>query len=250
MGDAMTTQDVRFTGDGGEDVQAYLAVPSEPGSRGGVLVIHHLPGWDRGTKEIARRLAELGHNAICPNLYWREAPDASAEEAAAIARENGGVPDERLIGDAAGAVAYLRALPTSNGRAAVIGFCSGGRQSVLTACNVDVDAAIDCYGALVVGEAPEGFPLKIGNIVGHLPNLRCPLLGVFGNEDSNPSPADVDELDRLLDEHGKPHEFHRYDGAGHAFLAVNRSAYRPEPANDAWERIATFLAAHLDGEPS
>ena len=42
-----------------------------------MVVIHHMPGYDRATKEIVRRFAELGYNAICPNLYWREAPGAA-----------------------------------------------------------------------------------------------------------------------------------------------------------------------------
>ena len=150
-----------------------------------------------------RRFAELGYDAICPNLYWREAPGAAPDDAAATARAQGGVPDERLVGDVGGAAAYLRSLPTSNGKVGVIGYCSGGRQSVLAACNLDLDAAVDCYGAFVTGTPPEGFPLKVTNLVDQLPNLRCPLLGLFGNEDSYPSPEQVDELDEILTAHGQ-----------------------------------------------
>src|SRR5436305_2537807 len=151
-----------------------------------------MPGYAEGTLEITRRFAAHGYPAICPNLYWREAPGAAPDDAAATARANGGVPDERLVGDVAGAAGFLRALPTSNGKVGVIGYCSGGRQSVLAACNVDLEAAVDCYGAFVVGTPPEGFPLKVTNLVDQLPNLRCPLLGLFGNEDSYPSPGQVD----------------------------------------------------------
>ena len=180
-----------------------------------------MPGFDRATKEIVRRFAELGYDAICPNLYFREAPGAAPDDAAATARAQGGVPDERLVGDVAGAAAYLRGLSTSNGKVGVIGYCSGGRQSVLAACNLDLDAAVDCYGAFVTGTPPEGFPMK-GNLVDQLPNLRCPLLGLFGDEDSYPSPAQVVELEELLQAYGKEFEFKSYDGAGHAFFAVDR----------------------------
>ena len=182
-----------------------------------------------------------------PNLYWREAPDASPDDAAAAARAQGGVPDERLIGDVAGAAEYLGSLPTSNGRVGVIGYCSGGRQSVLAACNVDVDAAVDCYGAFVTGEPPEGFPLQVRNLVDQLPNLRAPLLGLFGNDDQYPSPEQVDELEKILVSLGKPHEFHRYDGAGHAFFNTDRPSYRPEAAAHGWERVAAFFKTHLGG---
>ena len=245
MSDALSASTVRISGHGGDEIEAYLARPDGDGSRGGVVVIHHLPGYDRATKEITRRFAELGYDAICPNLYWREAPGAAPDDAAATARANGGVPDERLIGDVGGAAAHLRGLSTSNGKVGVIGYCSGGRQSVLAACHVDLDAAVDCYGALVVGTPPEGFPLQVTNLVDQLPNLRVPLLGLFGKQDSYPSPEQVAELDEILTANDKPHEFHSYDDTGHAFFAVDRPAYRVAAANDGWEKIATFYATHL-----
>src|SRR5580700_11808759 len=99
MSESLRAQTVHIGGHGGEQIEAYLARPEGDGRRGGVVVIHHMPGYDRATKEIARRFAELGYDTICPNLYWREAPGAAPDDAAATARANGGVPDERLIGD-------------------------------------------------------------------------------------------------------------------------------------------------------
>src|ERR1700739_3207610 len=247
MSDSLCAETVTITGHGGDEIEAYLARPRGEEHRGGVVVIHHMPGYDRATKEIVRRFAELGYDAVCPNLYWREAPGAAPDDAAATARAQGGVPDERLIGDVGGAAEWLRSLPSSNGKVGVIGYCSGGRQSVLAACNVDLDAAVDCYGAFVTGTPPEGFPLQVTNLVDQLPNLRAPLLGLFGNEDSYPSPEQVDELDEILTRESKPHEFHRYDGAGHAFFSVDRPSYNVAAANDGWERIETFYTIHLGG---
>ncbi len=247
MSDSLSAETIMIAGNAGDQIEAYVARPADSTRRGGVVVIHHLPGWDRATKEIARRFAELGYDAICPNLYWRLAPGAAPDDAAAAARAQGGVPDAQLIGDVAGAAAHLRSLPSSNGKVGVIGYCSGGRQSVLAACNVDLDAAVDCYGAFVVGTPPEGFPLRVTNLVDQLPNLRCPLLGMFGNEDSYPSPAQVDELEQILEAGGKTYEFHRYDDAGHAFFSVDRPSYRVAAANDGWERIQAFYTTHLGG---
>ena len=240
----MVTSTVTITGHGGDEVQSYLARPEGGGPRGGVVVIHHMPGYDRATKEMVRRFAELGYDAICPNLYWREAPGAAPDDAAAVARARGGVPDERLVGDVGGAAAYLRALPTSNGKVGTIGYCSGGRQSVLAACNLDIDAAVDCYGAFVTGTPPEGAPIRT-NLVDQLPNLRAPLLGLFGLDDQYPSPAQVAQLRDILTANGKVFEEHSYEGAGHAFVAVDRPAYRVAAANDGWERIAAFYGKYL-----
>ena len=247
MSDSLTAQTILVPGANGDEIEAYIATPTDGTTRGGVVVIHHMPGYDRGTKEIARRFTDIGYDAIMPNLYWRIAPYAAPDDAAAAARAQGGVPDAQLIGDVAGCAAHLRGLTSSNGKVGVIGYCSGGRQSVLAACNVDLDAAVDCYGAFVTGTPPEGFPLKVTNLVDQLANLRCPLLGLFGNDDQYPTPEHVNELEEILKRDGKTYEFHRYDGAGHAFFSIDRPAYRPEAAVDGWERITAFYSTYLGG---
>jgi carboxymethylenebutenolidase len=243
VGDSLTAETIHLEGAGGDDLEAYLARPGGGDTRGGVVVIHHMPGYDRATQEMVRRLAELGYDAVCPNLYHREAPGADPDDAAATARAQGGVPDERLVGDVAGAAAYLRELDTSNGKVGVIGHCSGGRQAVLVACSTDVDAAVDCYGAFVTGTPPPERPIT--NLVDQLPDLKAPVLGLFGNEDVHPSPEEVDELEQILKGQGSAYEFHRYDDAGHGFFAVDRPSYRVAAANDGWERIAAFFGTHL-----
>jgi carboxymethylenebutenolidase len=243
--EALIAEIVSITGHGGDEVEAYLARPLGQDSFGGVVVIHHMPGYDSGTKEIARKFAAHGYAALMPNLYHRDAPGASQDDAAATARAKGGVPDERLVGDVGGAAAYLRELGGSNGKVGVIGYCSGGRQSFLAACSLPLDAAVDCYGAFVVGTPPEGMPLKAGPIVHLAPDLSCPLLGLFGADDQYPSPDQVAELDKALTEAGKLYEFHVYEGAGHAFFSVNRPAYRVEAANDGWQKIWDFYGRYL-----
>jgi carboxymethylenebutenolidase len=247
VNDTIQAGTTTITGYGGDEIEAYLASPLEGGPRGGVVVIHHLPGYDASTKEIVRRLAVAGYAALCPNLYSRDAPGASPDDAAAHVRAQGGVPDERLVGDVEGAAAHLRALPGSNGRVGVIGFCSGGRQAVLAACSLPLDAAVDCYGAFVMSTPPAEFPLAVTPLTDRLPGLSCPLLGLFGAEDRFPAPDEVAAFSAELDRLGKPHEFHSYEGAGHAFFSVDRPAYRPEAAVDGWARILGFYGKHLAG---
>src|ERR1700759_5154675 len=243
--DAIRAETITIAGHGGDEIEAYSAVPLAPGSRGGVVWIHHMPGYDRETKEFVRRLAVAGYHAVCPNLYSREAPGADPDDAAATVRAAGGVPDERLVGDVAGAAEYLRDLDGANGRIGVIGHCSGGRQTFLAACSLQVDAAVDCYGAFVVNEPSSGMPTKMKPILGLAPQLSCPLLGLFGAEDSYPGPEETAKLSAELDRHGKEHEFHTYEGAGHAFFAVDRPSYRPEAAVDGWAKIFDFFGRTL-----
>jgi carboxymethylenebutenolidase len=245
MSDAMRAETVRLTGHGGDELEAYLARPEGAGPYGGVVVIHHMPGYDDATKEITRRFASYGYLAVCPNLYSREGIGVSPDDAAAAARAKGGVPDEQLVGDVAAAAAALRSLEGSNGKVGTIGYCSGGRQSFLAACSLPLEAAVDCYGAFVVGSPPEGSGMKATSIVHLTKDLSCPLLGLFGAEDQFPSPEQVAELERALKEHDKTYEFHSYEGAGHAFFAVDRPSYRPEAAVAGWNTIRAFYGKYL-----
>ena len=247
MYDAVLAETVAINGANGDPIEAYAARTMSERPVGGVVVIHHMPGYDEETKEIARRFATEGYNAVMPNLYWRDAPGASPDDAAAAARAKGGVPDDRLVGDVAGAAAYLRGLSNSNGKVGVIGYCSGGRQSFLAAISLPLQAAVDCYGAFVVGTPPPELPLKVTPLVDRAGDLTCPLLGLFGADDKFPSPEHVDELEQALKAHGKTYEFHTYPGAGHAFFAVNRPAYRPEAAADGWKRIFDWFGRYLAG---
>lgn len=251
MREAITAGTISIAARSGDEIEAYLARPVDTPAAGGVVVIHHAPGYDEGTKEITRRFATWGYAALMPNLNHRLAPGAEPDDAAAMARARGGKADDELVDDIAGAVAHLRALPGGvpgrAARVATIGYCSGGRQSVLAACELDIDAAVDCYGAFVLLDAPAEFPLKMTSLRERLPHLRAPLLGLFGNEDKYPAPAEVDELDKLLTELGREHEFHRYDDAGHAFFSVDRPSYRVQAATEGYRRIRDFFARHLNG---
>jgi carboxymethylenebutenolidase len=240
--DGISAGTVWLTGADGNRIEAYAASPTGTGRRGGVVLIHHMPGYDRWSKEVVRRFAVDGYDVVMPNLHYREAPGADPDDAAAASRAQGGVPDDRLLGDVSGSIDYLRGLDSSNGKVAVIGHCSGGRQAVLVACNLDVQGAVDCYGAFVVNDAPAQLGVRMTSLEDQLPNLRCPLLGLFGNDDANPSRKHVDTLDKILTKHGLEHEFHRYKGAGHGFFSVDRPAYRQEQAVDGYQQIAAFFA--------
>jgi carboxymethylenebutenolidase len=243
--EALFAEPVLMRGHQGDQIDAYLARPLGVSAAPAVVVIHHMPGWDGPTKEIARRFAHHGYVAISPNLHFREGK-ATPQENSASVRAAGGMPDDRTMGDVQGAVDYLRALPYVNGRVGVIGYCSGGRQSYLAACTVrGFDAAIDCYGGGVVAKPEELTPRQPVAPIELTRDLQCPLLGLFGVEDTRPSPADTAKTKEALDKFGKTYEFHTYDNAGHAFFAVDRPQYRQAAAVDGWEKVFAFLGKHL-----
>lgn len=242
----MTAGTVPVPGHEGDEIEAYLARPLSHGQHGGVVVIHHMPGYDEATKEITRRFAAHGYAALMPNLYWRDAPGADPDDAAAANRAQGGVPQARLLGDLAGAAAHLRGVPGSNGKVGVIGFCSGGRQAFLAGCALaEFDAVVDCYGAFVARSSPGGSPFQAESLLPLTGDLSCPVLGLFGADDKHPSPEETAELEAELQRHGKAYEFHTFKDAGHAFFAPDRPGYRPHAAVEGWRLVFDFLGRHL-----
>jgi carboxymethylenebutenolidase len=243
--EAFFAETVLMRGHRNDQIDAYLARPIGVPSVPGVVVIHHMPGWDGPTKEIARRFAHHGYAAILPNLHFREGK-ATPEENSASIRAAGGMPDDRTMGDVQGAIDYLRTLPYLNSKVGVIGYCSGGRQSYLAACTLrGIDAAIDCYGGGVVAKPEELTPRQPVAPIEFTQNLGCPLLGLFGVEDTRPSPEDTKKTEQALQKFGKSYEFHTYDAAGHAFFAVDRPQYRQAAAIDGWQKVFAFFGKHL-----
>lgn len=247
MLEGMLAETIGIAGANGDVVQAYYARPVAAGPLPGVVVIHHMPGWDEWNKEVTRKLAYHGYAAICPHLFSRHGP-GRPDDVAAAARAAGGAPDSQVVGDVAAAAAFLRAQPDANGRIGVIGFCSGGRQTYLVACKLPaytINAAVDCWGGRVVAASEELSPQQPVAVIDMTKDLQCPLLGIFGNEDRNPDREQVNRIEAELKRHGKEYEFHRYDGAGHGFFAVDRPSYRPEQAVDGWNKVFAFYERHL-----
>jgi carboxymethylenebutenolidase len=242
----MTCENVTLTGDKGAQVTAYVAKPSGSGPFPGVVLIHHLPGWDDYYMEMTRRFAHAGYHAICHNLYEREGGQNNPEDVAAKVRAEGGVPDAQMVGDTAAAVQWLRSQPDSNGKVGLIGSCSGGRHAFIYACQKhDIDAVVDLWGGRVVMGKEELNPKTPVAPIEMTKDLACPLLGIFGNDDRAPSPEQVDQHEAELKKLGKNYEFHRYDGAGHGFFYWNRPLYRIEQAMDAWGKVFAFFGKYL-----
>ena len=240
------TTTVTIQGHRGDTIEAYVARPEGDGPFPGVVVIHHYPGWDEWTCEVAWKLAHHGFATIAPHLWHRFGP-GSPDDVGARGRGMGGMSDDEVIGDVAGAARYLRGQPYHNGKVGIIGFCSGGRQVYIAACKLsEIDAAVDCWGGGVIVDDESQLNEKrpVAPIM-MTPDLSCPLLGIFGNDDDSPTPAEVDRTEEELKRLGKTYEFYRYDGAGHAFFSTDRYRYRPEQAVDAWNKVNAFFGRHL-----
>jgi carboxymethylenebutenolidase len=230
---------------GGDTIQAYVARPDGSGPYPGIVLVHHAPGWDEFYQEFARRFANHGYTAFAPNLYNREG-HGTPDDVAARVRASGGLPDDQVVADCEAALGWLRAQTTSNGKVGIIGTCSGGRHSVLVGSRVQgFDAVADLWGGRVVAAPDQLNPKQPVAPIDYTPSFNAPLLGLFGNDDQSPSPAEVDQHEEALSQHGKTYFFHRYDGAGHGFFYYDRPAYRPQQAMDGWAKVFDFFGQYL-----
>lgn len=222
----------------GNDMRLYVNTPDGAGPFPAVVVIQHQGGVDAFMEEMTQRIASAGYVGVSPDLYHRDGPDCRDDGPTRRAR----LRDVTVIKDINATVHFLQGHRLVNGESlGIVGFCMGGRVSYLmAAANPSFKAAVAYYGGNIMvpwGEGTAPFE-RTGEI-------HCPLLGQFGKEDANPSPADMRKLDAELTRYGKVHEFHSYPGANHAFMNRRGERYHAEADRDSWPRTLAFFAKHL-----
>ena len=244
--DGITAEVITYPGGSGDEIHAWLVRPAGEAPVPGIVAVHHLPGWDEFYREFCERLARHGYSVICPDLYCRYG-HGTPDDVAARVRSQGGVPDDSVVADCAAALGWLKALPASNGRAGIIGSCSGGRHALLAASLAPgFDAVADLWGGGLVMSKDELSPARPVAPIDYTADLRAPLLGIFGNDDTHPTPEQVNLHEAELKRYGKTYEFYRYDGAGHGFFYYHTPMYRPQAAMDGWERVFSFFGRYLN----
>ncbi|HXF52150.1 MAG TPA: dienelactone hydrolase family protein [Dehalococcoidia bacterium] len=222
----------------GAPMRCYVTVPEGPGPFPAVIVIQHAGGVDAFVQTMTDRIAEAGFVGVAPDLYHREDPSSADDPMTRMGR----LRDRTIIADVNAAIEHAKTLPEFRAdRIGITGFCMGGRVAYLMATKrPDLKAAVVFYGGNIFvpwGEGPSPFDGTA--------DIACPILGLFGEDDPNPSPRDVARLDAELTRLGKPHEFHSYAGAGHAFMNEGRPSYRPEAARDAWQKCVAWFERYL-----
>ena len=223
---------------GGADMKVFIDEPAGTGPYPAVVVAHHRAGIDAPTTKFVQDLAGLGYVAAAPHLHHRRPEGEDTRES------NKHLDDVGIVADLDATVAMLQGMSSVDAnRMAIAGHCMGGRVSFLGAatipafkCNIAWYSG-NMFRALGGGEAP---PIEL------LGRLRGPVLGFFGNDDTNPSPEQVAAIAAKLAEHGIAHEFHAYDGAGHAFQNfMNPEGYRAAATADSNLKMAAWLLKSL-----
>jgi len=218
-----------FDSNGGRS-NGYLAVP-QSGSGPGVVVIQEWWGLVDHIKDVCDRFAAEGFVALAPDVYHgktTKAPDEAGKLMMALRID-------QAEKDMSGAISYLLAHQATTGnKVGTIGFCMGGALSLYVATeNSRVGACVVFYGV---------HP----NVKPDLPNLQCPVLGIYAERDTFAPPAFVHELEENLRSLGKSIETHIYPGTDHAFFNDTRpEVYNAAAAAEAWKKTISFLTKNL-----
>ena len=217
-GTEVTTASVQIDQEG-VMLSGFLAQPATGGKYPGIIMIHEWWGLNDQVKSMADILAREGYVVLAVDLFDGNVA-TTVEGAQANLREN---PNEETIPRMQAGLKYLRELPDVDPmRIASLGWCYGGGQSFQLGINEDLNATVIYYGRVLTDKSD-------------LIELKEPVLGIFGIEDTSIQVEDVREFERLLKEQGTSADIHIYEGAGHAFAnPTNTQAFRKEQAIDAW----------------
>jgi carboxymethylenebutenolidase len=245
----MTTIDPRseeltFTRDG-DRIHAFVASLPRHERMPAIIIVHDVRGLSEHYREIARRFAREGFLALAIDLYSREgAPRLPTLEAAFAWMQQ--LDDARILADIDAAARFLGSrIDVRASSIGITGFCMGGQYALMAACTVpNLAACVSFYGMLRYSEKSSHRPQDALDLA---PQLACPYLGLFGEEDVLIPRQDVKQLEGILRKTGQPFQTKVYAGAGHAFFNDTRpDAYRPDAAKDAWQRCIQFFRTHLN----
>lgn len=224
----------------GNPMRICVGIPDRPGPHPGILVAQHAGGVDEQIQDVVHRLRRAGYVAAAPELFHRQPAGLEPPKRTAALR------DAEIVADLNATVAHLKTLNIPVAPIGIVGFCMGGRVAYLGAATVpQVKAAAVFYGGNVMkalGDGPSPFERSSA--------IDCPLIGFFGAEDTNPSPADTKKISEELTRLGKWHEFHTYNNAGHAFHNFLTERYRERAARSSWHSMLAFFTEYLKRAPA
>ena len=239
----LTVGDVMFTVDGFK-VPAYRAAPAGKTNLPVVLVVSEIFGVHEYLADTCRRLALAGYMAIAPELFARQGdPSMYGEMAKLITEVVSKTPDAQVMRDLDGALAWAKDNGGDTSRAAITGFCWGGRITWLYAAHGPVKAGVAWYGKLE-GAGTEFTPKQPLELVS---SLRAPVLGLYGEADTGISMESVERMRAALKNGpaaAKASRIVTYPDAPHAFHADYRPSYREAAAKDGWKRMLAWLQEH------
>ncbi|WP_024302836.1 dienelactone hydrolase family protein [Pseudogulbenkiania sp. MAI-1] len=222
---------------------AYMARPATPkGALPVVLVVQEIFGVHEHIQDLCRRLAKAGYLAIAPELYFRQGnPRQYTTTEELIAKLVSKVPDKQVMQDLDATLAWAGSNGGDAKRAAITGFCWGGRIVWLYAAHSQsIKAGAAWYGRLTAASSDmtPKHPLDLAD------QLQAPVLGLYGGLDKGIPVDTVKDMQNRLAKAGSPSRIVLYPNAEHGFNADYRPSYNAEAARDGWSKMLNWFAEH------
>ena len=239
--DGLTAGTINITVNG-KEVPVYRAQPAGKSKLPVVLVISEIFGVHEHIADVACRFAKLGYLALAPDLFVRQGDAKSYTSIPDLIKEVvSKVPDQQVITDLDAVVAYAKANGGDTDRMGITGFCWGGRITWLySAHNPKIKAGVAWYGQLV-GTADALHPKSAADLA---PDLKVPVLGLYGAKDTGITLAHIDTMKAALANGNSGSEFVVFPDSGHAFHADYRQSYVEADAKEGWQKCLAWFKAH------
>ena len=234
----------------GFKMPAYRSAPKGKTNLPVVLVISEIFGVHEYIADVTRRFAKAGYLAIAPELFVRQGdPSSYGEMGKLIAEVISKVPDAQVMGDLDATLQWASKNGGNANRAAITGFCWGGRITWLYAAhNPKLKAGVAWYGR-VEGQTNANNPKHAVDLA---VQLKAPVLGLYGGDDAGIPVTSVNNMKEVLalsasrgNKAAKASEFVLYPDAPHAFHADYRPSYRVAPATDGWNRAISWFKQYV-----
>ena len=224
------------------EMPVYFARPATASNPPVILVAMEIFGLHEYIKDVTRRLAKLGAFAVAPDYYFRKGVDLTKiTEMQQLMPIVNAKPDAELVSDLDSTVAWAKSQGGDTSRLGIIGFCRGGRNVwEYAAHSTALKAGVAFYGPPVDPPNPN-WPKSPTQLA---PDMKAPVLGLYGEADTGISVASVEALKAALAENKKTAEFKLYPGAPHGFHADYRGSYRKEAAEDAWTQMQAWFKTY------
>lgn len=227
------------------EIPAYRAMPEKGKNFPVVLVVQEIFGVHEYIKDVCRRFAKLGYMAIAPALYARQGDVSKVKDIKDIMPIVAKVPDAQVMSDLDATLAYAKKSKGDVKRAAITGFCWGGRIVWLYAeHNPNLKAGAAWYGRLVAGANSPADPLHPTNPIDGAAALKVPVIGFYGGQDTGIPLASIEQMRAELKKGNSGSEIIVYPDAPHGFHADYRPSYRKADAEDAWGKLIAWFRDH------
>ena len=223
------TKPISFKSSLGADATGVIAEPPGTDKAPALVVIQEYWGLNDHVKSLADRFAAEGFVVVAPDLYHGKIAADGAEAAKLMTA----LDTLDAVKEIAGAIAFLKEHPRSNGKVGVTGFCLGGALTLAAACHLPgIGAAVPFYGI------PPAEKVDYAKVT-------APIQMHVAKNDEWVTVGRAEEVKQKVEAGGHSLELHVYD-AQHAFMNDTRpDVYSEANAKLAWERTLAFFRSRL-----